>query len=106
MTQGTGAGRGIRGHAELVDEDRSAPYSGTACRLGSPGARASLSYGLGGLGATYLFHAIRKASVGRRGLSPPLAEHNLDAYLAKAQEASVYASDTLTSHERHSRHKR
>jgi hypothetical protein len=95
-------------HAEPGDKDRSASYSGTACRLGSPCSRVSLSYsyGLGGLGATYLFQAVRKASVSRRGLSPPLAEHNLDAYLAKAQEASVYASDTLTSHERHSRHKR
>ena len=93
-------------HAEPGDEDRSASYSGTACRLGSPCSRASLSYGLRGLGATYLFQAVRKASVGRRGLSPPLTAHNLDAYLAKAQEASVYASDTLTSHERHSRHKR
>jgi hypothetical protein len=66
-------------------KNRSASYSGTACRLGSPCSWASLSYGLRGLGAIYLFQVVRKASVGRRGLSPPLAEHNLDAYLAKAQ---------------------
>jgi hypothetical protein len=93
-------------HAEPGNEVRSASYSGTACWLGSPCSCASLSYGLGGLGATYLFEAVRKARVDRRGFSPPLSEDNLDAYLAKAQEASVYASNTLTSHERHSRHKR
>ena len=94
------------GHAEPGDEDRSAPYSGTSCRLGSPCSRTSLSYGLGGLCATYLFQAVRKASAGRWDLSPPLSEHNLDAYLAKAQEASVVAYDILTLHKRHSRHRR
>jgi hypothetical protein len=99
-------GEPYAGHAEPGDEDRSAPYSGTSCRLSSPCSRASLSYGLGGLWVTYLFQVVRKASAGRRDLSPPLSEHNLGAYLTKAQEASVFADDSLTSHERHSRPKR
>jgi DNA-binding NarL/FixJ family response regulator len=47
-----------------------------------------------------LVRAIHEAITGRRYLSPPLSEFAIEAYVNKAQAASVDSYETLTSRER------
>jgi two-component system, NarL family, response regulator NreC len=47
-----------------------------------------------------LVHAIREVADGRRFLSDPLSQRAIDAYVQKAQAATVESYDTLTDRER------
>ena len=50
--------------------------------------------------ATDLVQAVREAIAGRRYLSPPLSERAIDAYVQKAEAATLDVYDTLTTRER------
>ena len=49
---------------------------------------------------TELVQAIRQVLAGRRYLSPPLSEHAIEAYVKRAEGASVDIYETLTTRER------
>ena len=50
--------------------------------------------------AADLVQAVREAIAGRRYLSPPLSERAIDAYVQKAEAATLDVYDTLTTRER------
>ncbi len=50
--------------------------------------------------AADLVRAVREAVAGRHYLSPPLSELAIEAYLQKAQEATLDLYETLTTRER------
>lgn len=50
--------------------------------------------------AADLVQAVREAIAGRRYLSPPLSERAIDAYIQKAEAATLDVYDTLTTRER------
>jgi len=50
--------------------------------------------------ATELVHAVREAAAGRRYLSAPLSENAIEAYVHKAQSATLDFYETLTPRER------
>ena len=51
-------------------------------------------------GAGELVRAVREAAAGRRYLSPPLSERGIEAYVARARDASLEEYEALTSRER------
>ncbi|HKI33814.1 MAG TPA: response regulator transcription factor [Gemmataceae bacterium] len=58
------------------------------------------AYVVKGATAADLIRGVREAVAGRHYLSPPLSEHAVEAYFARAEEAALDVYDTLTPRER------